>query len=212
MFRPALAATVAFAILASASTAALSQPAGPSKDPKAAPAGEYVLDRNHASVIARITHLGLSNFAIRLDDVDASFVYDPANPSAAKVTATVDTNSFDVGNQKYQDMTLNEHFIKQRDILGNSKNPKVTFVSTAINPSAGTMTGNLTLNGVTKPVTLKVVFNGTAPGMGGGAQRMGFSASGIIKRSDFGVAAQMPAPILSDEVGLQIEAEFTKKA
>ncbi len=215
MHRTALAAALALSFVAGAAGLAVGQPAGPSKDPAAAPAGQYVLDKNHASVVARIKHLGLSNFAIRFDGVDGTFTYDPAHPADTKVTATVDANSFDVGTQMLKpDMTLNQHFIKERDILGNSKNPLVSFASTSIKATGdkGTMTGNLTLNGVTKPVTFDVTFNGTAPGMGGGPQRMGFSAMTVIKRSDFGVAAQMPPSILSDEVPLHIEAEFTRKA
>ncbi len=217
MLRRALIGAFAVAIAASAGGASLGQPkmAGPSTDPAAAPAGEYALDPLHASVVARIKHLGLSNFAIRFDTLEASYSFDPAHPTASKVTARVDANSFDVGNQRYQDMALNEHFIKQRDILGMSKNPNVTFVSTSIRSTGGnrgTMSGDLTLNGVTKPVTFDVVFNGTAPGMGGGPQRMGFSAVTTLHRSDFQIAAMMPPPILSDEVTLQIEAEFTKKS
>ena len=215
MRHKALAAVFALTLVAGAATFAIAQPAAPSTDPAAAPAGQYVVDRMHASVIARIKHFGLSNFAIRFDTVDASFAYDPAHPTDSKVTASVDANSFDVGTQVYQDMTLNQHFIKQRDILGNSKNPTVTFTSTSIKTSGagkGTMTGDLTLNGVTKPVTFDVTFNGTMPGMGGGPQRMGFSALTTIKRSDFKVAPQMPVPILSDDVPLHIEAEFTRKA
>jgi polyisoprenoid-binding protein YceI len=213
----ALAAAFAFTLLAGASSLAVGQPAMPtaSTDPATAPAGHYELDPMHASVIARIKHFGLSNFAIRFDTVQGAFDFDPAKPTASKVTASVDANSFDVGTQKYQDMTLNEHFIKQRDILGNSKNPMVSFASTSIKTTAankGTMAGDLTLNGVTKPVTFDVTFNGTMKGMGGGPQRMGFTALTTIKRSDFGVAPQMPATVLSDDVSLHIEAEFTKKA
>jgi polyisoprenoid-binding protein YceI len=193
---------------------AVGQPAGPSKDPAAAPAGQYALDPMHASVVARIKHLGLSNFTIRFDKLDASFNFDPKSPTASKVQASVDANSWDVGTQQYQGMTLNEHFIKQRDVLGNSKNPTVTFVSTSIRqtgPDKGVMAGDLTLNGITKPVSFDVTFNGTMPGMGGGAQRMGFSAEGVIHRTDFQVLKIMPVPLIGDDVTIHIEAEFTKK-
>ena len=220
MLRRALIGSLALALLSGAAvTSSLAQMPPPSTDPASAPAGDYVLDPNHASVIARLKHMGLSNFAIRFDSMDASFSFDPKNPGASQVKATVNAASFDVGNQKYQDMTLNEHFIRQRDVLGNSKNPNVTFVSTSIKRgegNRGTMTGNLTLNGITKPVSFDVVFNGTAPGMGGSPQRMGFSAAGVIRRSDFEIFTKppiaMPAPILSEDVTLQIEAEFTKKS
>jgi polyisoprenoid-binding protein YceI len=214
MHRRALVAALALTLAGGAFSAAVGQPAGPSQDPAAAPAGEYVLDKNHASVIARVKHLGLSNFTIRFDNLDASYTFDPKNPAASKVQATVDANSYDVGTQQYQGMTLNEHFIKQRDILGNSKNPTVTFVSTSIQPTSGNkgvMNGNLTMNGITKPVSFDVTFNGTAPGMGGGPQRMGFSAEGVIKRTDFDVLKIMPVPMIGDDVTIHIEAEFTKK-
>jgi polyisoprenoid-binding protein YceI len=210
--RALVAATLALSLVGGG--LAFAQPAGPSKDPATAPAGEYVMDPLHTSVIARISHLGLSHFTIRFDKVDGHFNFDPKNPTAAKVEATIDANSWDVGTQKYQDITLNEHFIKQRDVLGNSKNPNVTFVSTSIKRSGGdkgVMEGNLTLNGITKPVTFNVTFNGTAPGMGGGAQRMGFTAEGVIHRTDFQVLKQMPVPMIGDDVTIHIETEFTKK-
>ena len=223
MLRRALIGTFALALAAGTAGIALGQPAmpPPSTDPASAPAGTYVLDPNHASVIARIKHMGLSNFAIRFDTVEGSFTFDPKNPAASQVKATVNAASFDIGNQKFQDITLNEHFIKQRDVLGNTKNPNVTFVSTSIKHGAGnkgTMTGDLTLNGITKPVTFDVTFNGTSAGMGPGAgQRMGFTAMTTIKRSDFDIFTKpplaMPSPLpLSEEVSLHIEAEFAKKS
>ena len=212
MHRRALLA--AFALSLAVTGAAVAQQGGPAKDPGAAPAGDYVLDPMHTSVIARISHLGLSHFTIRFDKVDAHYSYDPKSPTAAKIEATVDANSWDVGTQQYQSITLNEHFIKQRDVLGNSKNPNVTFVSTAIRRTGGdkgVMEGNLTLNGITKPVTFDVTFNGTMPGMGGGAQRMGFTAEGVIHRTDFQVLKMMPVPMIGDDVTIHIETEFTKK-
>jgi polyisoprenoid-binding protein YceI len=215
MHRRALVAALALTIAGGAFSAAVGQPAGPSKDPAAAPAGEYVMDPNHTSLIARVRHMGLSNFTIRFDGVHGSFSYDPKNPTATKVQATVDAASFDVGTQKLNaDMTLNEHFIKQRDILGNSKNPTVTFASTSIRRTGqdtAVMDGDLTMNGITKPVSLNVTFNGTAPGMGGGGQRMGFSADGVIKRTDFQVLKIMPVPMIGDDVTIHIETEFAKK-
>jgi polyisoprenoid-binding protein YceI len=73
----------------------------------------------------------------------------------------------------------------------------------------GVLTGDLTLRGVTRPVDLNVVFNGTGPGLLGG-HRMGFSATGRIRRSDFGSKAYLPT-IVGDDVDIEIEAEFYKK-
>lgn len=220
MNRRILAAALAFTLAAGAAGLAMGQgmPAA-SKDPATAPAGTYVLDPMHASVIARATHMGLSHFAVRFDKVDGSFNYDPAHPAATKVTASVDAASLDVGTQVLTDpktntsQTLNHHFIAERDLAGASKTPVATFVSTAIHSNGdgvGTMTGDLTLNGVTKPVTFDVTFNGTLAM--GPMQRMGFSAMTVIKRSDFGLTPFLPAAAVSNEVSLDIEAEFVRKA
>ncbi len=180
--RRVLAAAVAFSLAAGAAGLAIGQGMPPlSTDPAAAPAGEYAVDPMHTSVIARASHMGLSHFAVRFDKVDGHFTYDPAHPTASKVTATVDATSLDVGTQVLPagngkpEMTLNDHFIKERDLAGGSKTALATFVSTAITSTGagkGTMAGDLTLNGVTKPVTFDVTFNGTR---NMGAQRMGFT-------------------------------------
>ena len=219
MHRSGLAATLALALLAGSAGVSLGQPAGPppgpSKDPAAAPAGSYKIDPLHASVIARATHLGLSHFAVRFNKVDGHYAYDPAHPLATKVDATVDATSVDINPllEAHPGVSLNDHFVKERDLAGGSKTPVAHFVSTSIQAQGnhGTMTGDLTLNGVTKPVAFDVTFNGTMPGMGGGAQRMGFTALATIKRSDFGILPQMPAFAISDDVNLDIEAEFTRQ-
>jgi polyisoprenoid-binding protein YceI len=211
-----LVAALALTLSAGVASVAFSQGMpGFSKDPAAAPAGAYALDPNHTSVIARATHLGLSHFGVRFDSVEGTYTYDPAHPLATKVSVAIDATSLDVGRQMLNpSMTLNDHFIKERDLAGGSKTAKITFVSTSIQGSNGhgTMTGDLTLNGVTKPVTFDVTFNGTLPGMGGGGQRMGFTADSTIKRSDFGILAKMPATVISDDVSLHIETEFAKTA
>ena len=95
--------------------------------------------------------------------------------------------------------------------LNGSAFPKITFVSTAVSPSAdgkGTVTGDLTFLGVTKPVVLNVTWNGVGNGMLPGT-RTGFSATTHIKRTDFGNKTYVP--VVGDDVDLLIEVEFTKK-
>ena len=67
--------------------------AAPSLDPAAAPAGQYVLDHRHASVTAKVRHLGLSGYTVRFDQIDASYGYDPAHPLASKIAQTESTRS-----------------------------------------------------------------------------------------------------------------------
>jgi len=176
-----------------------------SRDPAKVPAGAYALDKRHASLIARVPHLGgFSRYTLRFTGLDGSFTYDPANWQATKVTFTVDPKSADTGDQGFN-----------KDIagfLGADKSPAITFASTSVTAGAdgqGTVTGDLTLHGVTKPVTLETTFNGVGPGLLGAGTRMGFSGKTRIKRSDFGATAV--SQWAGDDVDLEFEIEFTKK-
>ena len=168
------------------------------------PSGNYVLDKKHASVIAKVLHMGVSYYTVRFDTFDASFAYDPANPTAARVKATLDATSLDVGaayGRRFAD-----------EFLDATKNPVVSFVSTQIVPSpdgrTGTMIGNLTLHGVTKPVTFNVTFVGVGHGLFGGTIT-GFSATTRIKRSDFGSTFLLN--LVGDDTEIDIDAEFDRK-
>ncbi len=168
------------------------------------PAGAYALDKKHASVIAKVLHMGVSFYTVRFDTFDASFTYDPANPSAAKVKASVDATSLDVGapyGRRFAD-----------EFLDATRNPVASFVSTQIAPAAdgktGTMTGNLTLRGVTRPVTFNVAFIGAGHGLFGGTIT-GFSAVSRIKRSDFGSTFLLN--LVGDDTEIDIDAEFDRR-
>jgi polyisoprenoid-binding protein YceI len=183
--------------------AALAAPAG-SPD---FPSGHYVLDPHHASLIARVKHMGVSLYTLRFDTLDASFDYDAARPEATRLVASVDPTSLDV------DADYGKQFAEE--FLSVSKFPRATFVATQMQKTGdgqGTMTGNLTLMGVTKPVT----FNVTLIGAGHevlpipfGRHAAGFEANATINRSDFG--STYLNNLVGDEVTLQIEAEFEKK-
>jgi len=181
--------------------------AAPSVDPAAMPAGTYAVDKTHASLIARVKHMGLSAYTVRFTGFDASYVWDPKSPQTARVEALLQAASLDTGEPKF-----NGEFAEK--FLDARANPTIKFVSTSIvqtSPGKGTMTGDLTLRGVTKPVTLDVVFDGYASGMGG--QRSGFSARGVIKRSEFGSTFLLNPPLamVGDEVELILELEFVKQ-
>jgi polyisoprenoid-binding protein YceI len=195
---------VGFTAAAFAGLAAAQPPmGGPNKDPAAAPAGLYKEDPGHTSVIAKITHMGLSHFAMRFSKVQGTYVYDPAHPEATKVSITIDPASVLTGVPVLDTELAGDKF------MNTAKYPTITFVSTGIHrtgPDQGMMDGNLTMMGVTKPVTLNVVYNGEANAMG--ATKMGFSATTTIRRSDFGFGTMIP--MLGDEVQIQIETEFAK--
>lgn len=200
MFRPLAAALALVLLIAPLASAA------PSTNPDDMPAGTYVVDARHASLIARVRHMSLAAYTVRFTGFQASYVWDPKSPQTAQVTATFQAASMDTGNKGY-DAEFAEKFLDAK------ANPTITFVSTSIvqtSPGKGTMTGDLTLRGVTKPVTLDVVFDGYASGIAG--QRSGFSARGVIKRSEFGSTFLLNPPLamVGDEVELILELEFVK--
>jgi polyisoprenoid-binding protein YceI len=171
-------------------------------------AGHYVLDPRHSSLIAQVSHMGVSLYTIRFDALAATLDYDPAHPDATRVEASVDPGSLDV-NADYA-KTFAEEFLQA------SRYPKATFVSTAIQPSStpgqGVMTGDLTLMGVTRPVTFNVTFVGAGheplpPPLG--VRAAGFEATATIRRSDYG--STYLKTYVGDDVTIQIEAEFDKR-
>lgn len=168
--------------------------------------GTYVLDRKHANVSAKVVHFGASLFVVRFNTMEGTFTYDPAHPEATKVDASVDTGSLDVA------ADYSAKFAEE--FLNAPKFPKMTFTSTEVRKgpgNTGTMTGNLTLRGVTKPVTFDVAFVGVGksplPPFGTVA---GFTATTRIKRSDFG-SDFLNNGIVGDDVAITIEAEFDRK-
>jgi len=168
------------------------------------PAGHFKLDPKHASLIASVRHLGVSNYVLRFDKLAADFTYDPAHPEATKLQATVDTTSLDVGadySRKFAD-----------EFLEATQFPQATFVATSMTPGAdgrkGIMTGDLTLMGVTKPVTFNVAFVAVGHGLPFGTIA-GFSATTVIHRSDFG--SRYVLNFVGDDVTLNIEGEFDRQ-
>ncbi|HUZ11414.1 MAG TPA: YceI family protein [Caulobacteraceae bacterium] len=169
--------------------------------------GHYVLDPRHSSLIARVSHMGVSLYTLRFDALSATFDYDAAHPQAAKVQASVDPASLDVG------ADYSKAFAQE--FLSVDKFPAATFVSTDVHEGAGdagTMTGDLTLMGVTRPVTFDVTFVGAGHEplpLPFGQEAAGFTAVATIKRSDFG--SVFLSNFVGDDVTLEIDAEFDRK-
>jgi len=200
MFRPAL---IAFALALAGTGAAAADPT--TRDPAKVPPGEYALDPRHASLLIRVPHMGgFSRYTMRFNKLTGSFAYDPAGWQATKVVISVDPRSIDTEDNGFN-RTIAGYFEPE-------KYPVILFNSTALTADAegkGQLTGDLTFHGVTKPVTLDVEFNGVGPGLLGAGTRMGFSGTGKIKRSEFGVT--QARPFAADVVGLEFEVEFVKK-
>jgi len=201
MIRTTLAAIV-FSLAVATGTAA--NPT--SQNPAAVPAGDYALDPRHASLLVKVPHMGgFSKFIIRFDTLAGSFAYDPANWGATRATIVVDATSLRTNVSGF-DKTLTGP-----SYLNAGKHPTITFVSSRVEgePARGMVIGDLTFLGVTRPVSLDVVFNGVGPGLLGAGTRLGFSGTTHIKRSDFGLTTM--SQMAGDDLDLMFEVEFVKK-
>lgn len=197
-------ALLALGLVCSLTTAAQANPV--STDPSAAPKGDYVLDKRHASLLVRIAHLGgFSRFTMRFDRLDGAFAFDPATWPTTVATIKVDPTSINTGLPDF------DKTIAGPSYFNAAKYPDITFVANRVDAvdGKGTISGDLTFHGVTRPVKLDAAFNGFGPGMLGLGTRMGFSGTGHIKRSDYGVTAMLP--FAGDDLELVFEVEFVKK-
>ena len=215
MSRPFAVSKLAYGALAVAlltAPAALAAPGVSSTKPADLPAGHYVLDKTHAVLTAKLKHMGFSNYTLRFTKLDADFHYDPKAPEASKINVTIDPASLDTATGADAFGLKFNKELTGDGWLEAAKYPTITFVSTGINVGDGqhgSVTGDLTFHGVTKPVVLDVTFNGVGSGMNPLQTRTGFSAMTTIKRSDFGVGKYVP--LIGDDVTLNIEVEFEKK-
>lgn len=202
------------ALIALAAVPALAQmPSAPpgSKSTASITAGTYTADPSHTQVIWTLDHMGFSPYTGIFGDVSGTLTLDPKNLSAAKVSMTIPVAKVTTAGE------LSHHLLRpgkdgaKPDFFGASP-ADATFVSTRVVATGmtATITGNLTLNGVTRPVTLAATFYGAgkAPSMMGGKVNVGFSATADIRRSDFGLG--FGVPVVSDNVHLAIAAAFQK--
>lgn len=177
------------------------------------PEGTYQLDKTHASLSWKVSHLGLSNYTARFTDFDASIEYNPENIEESKVSVTVDPTSLRTDYPYAEKKDFDKKLSHGEDWFNAQEFPEITFTSTNIDMNdddTGVMTGNLTFLGVTKPITLDVTLNGAYIAHPFNQKpALGFSAEGRLKRSDFGFETYIPN--IGDEVQLLIETEFAKK-
>ena len=198
MLRP----TLTFAFVAALSCAPAAQ-AQMTKVPAEVKAGAYKLDASHSKVTWAVTHFGFSTYVGQFPDVNGTLKLDPKDLSTADLQVTIDTTKVGTLNA-----TLDKN-LKAPGFLDTVKFPTASFKSTKVTRT-GDMTadiaGNLTLKDVTKPVTLKAVFNQAGANPLDKVYSLGFAATTTVKRSDFGVSAYVPA--IGDNVTLTIDVEF----
>jgi polyisoprenoid-binding protein YceI len=167
----------------------------------------WVSDPNHSEVDFTITHMSISKVHGRFGNVNATIQYDPADVTGSSVKVTIDVATVDTGVQP------RDNDLKSPNYFDVANFPTATFTSTGVarNGNKLTVTGNLTLHGVTKPVVLDVEGpNGPAQGMDH-KPHVGFSATATISRLAFGIGSKTPLMLLGDEVTLTIEIDAAKQ-
>jgi polyisoprenoid-binding protein YceI len=171
-------------------------------DYKQAPAGTYSIDPDHASVIARVSHLRYSWSIFRFDRVSGTLKWDPVNTANSSLTAKVETASITSNVKGFAQELAGNNFLKSTAF------PEATFVSTAFRQMSsrrGKVDGQLTLMGKTKPVTFDVELVGAGRGFAD-RPRIGGNAKGSINPVDFGLPA-----FFGEAIEIVIDVEFQRE-
>lgn len=172
-------------------------------------ADEFEIDNSHTSVIFGVSHMGYSITYGRFNNVSGTFTLDAAGPDASTFQMAIDVASIDTNDAK-----RDEH-LKGPDFFNAGEFPVISFKSTKVAPKkteagiALVVTGDLTMHGVTKPVTLELQKLGEGPGPMGGGFHTGFSGETKIKRSEFGMTNRLE--MIGDEVAVTISIEGARK-
>lgn len=172
-----------------------------------AQAATWAPDAAHSEVDFSILHLSLSNVHGHFGAVSGTIFFDPSDITKSTVNVTIDVSGVDTGESS------RDSVLKSSSFFDVDKYPKATFVSTSVQRTASglTVTGNLTLRGVTRPVTLTVEGpNGPVAGTDQ-KQHAGFSAEASFNRRDFGIATAFPSGVVGDQVKLSIDLEIIKQ-
>lgn len=199
--------TIRFLAASSAAFAmtALAAPAALAESDFAAPSGEYTSEETHRYITFSYMHLGLSRPTVRWNSWDATLDWNADDVEASSISVTIDTSSVDSGVAKFDD------HLKSGDFFEVEEYPTATFVSTNVEKTGdntGIITGDLTIKGVTKPVSLDVKYNTSFEDSRSKMYKIGFSCTTKINRSEFDLGAFVP--MVGDEVEISIEAEFQK--
>jgi polyisoprenoid-binding protein YceI len=164
-------------------------------------------DKAHSEVDFSILHMSLSNVRGRFGNIGGTITLNDADITKSAVNITIDVSSVDTG------VGGRDADLKSANFFDAAQFPTATFVSTSVEKTTGglTVNGNLTLHGVTKPVTLAVQGpTGPVPGMDH-KPHAGFSATTTISRTAFGIASKYPAAMIGDDVKLEIELDVAKQ-
>jgi polyisoprenoid-binding protein YceI len=179
------------------------------------PGGTYTLDQSHSRIGFVARHAMVTKVRGAFNDFDASIVVDAEDLSRSSARITIKTASIDTRNEQ------RDGHLRSNDFLAIDENPEITFVSTEVTPVTSgddlvlRVTGDLTIRGVTKPVTVDFAYEGAAVDPFGN-QRLGFEGSVVINRKDWGVnwnaALEAGGVLVSEKVTLEFELSAVKSA
>jgi polyisoprenoid-binding protein YceI len=174
--------------------------------------GEYEIDTAHSRFGFVARHAMVTKVRGHFADFSGTIHADGSNPSASKVELSIAVTSVDTASEQ------RDAHLRTNDFFDAETYPTITFTSTAIEPTGDTtfnVTGDLTIRGVTRPVTLEVEFTGAAKDPWGG-ERIGFEGSTVINRKDFGVnfnaTLEAGGVLVSEKVTIELDIEAVKKA
>tara|TARA_X000001036_G_scaffold279615_1_gene259722 strand:- start:159 stop:755 length:597 start_codon:yes stop_codon:yes gene_type:complete len=166
----------------------------------------YIIEKPHTQILFFANHLGFSHSLGKFTDHEGTLKFDTENPAQSSVEITIPTSSLTLNDEKW------DAHLKNADFFNVEEHPNMTFKSTAIEVTGektAKITGDLTLLGVTKPVTLDTTFNHAGKHAFSGKYVAGFSATANIKRSEFGMKYGLP--LIGDDVEIRLEVEAIRQ-
>jgi polyisoprenoid-binding protein YceI len=169
-------------------------------------AGEYKLDKDHASLLFKINHMGFSSYVGRFNEFDVSLDFDPSNIENSRVEAVIDMSSIDVNNTAFATTLVGPAWLDIQTF------PQAVFRSTSvekINNEELRVNGEFTFLGVTKVVSMDAKLNGAGNNPLTRKYTVGFSANFRFKRADFGLKKFIP--VVGDELDIEIHSEFQQQ-
>lgn len=171
--------------------------------------GVWTIDAGHSQLGFEVKHLGITDFHGNFGTYEAKMTTGKEDLSDAKLDVTGQIASINTGSE------ARDGHLKSADFFDAEKYPTFTYVSKSFTKGKAKnefiVNGDLTLHGVTKPVTLTAVFNGTANNPFSKKDVSSFKFTGSFKRKDFGVGTEFPVEVVSDEVKIVVDAELVKE-
>jgi len=165
-------------------------------------------DPAHSQLVFTVAHMGISDVSGTFNDLQATISTSKTNLSDASIELTAKVASIDTRVEQ------RDTHLRSADFLDAEKYPEISFKSTGIKPAGKNrykLSGDLTLHGVTRPVTLDLLYRGTAQNPVNKKQSAGYKVTGTISRKAFKVGDKFPAPLLGDAIAISADGEFQEE-